>query len=250
MAQHTSDVDAVASSADFVGRDTTSRNARDVDIFRDLKNHATAASTILVYSANEANFQPSEQPAKNLAPSYMTFMKKVTSFPGFGDYHDMVESVHLNNSAFQFEASIRHLMRHDDDCFLIARGLRDLLPGYIPDSSLKTWLLSYVMVSKPDHHDDVNIKFARVILNLKAKEHITMIPEQTAKFELSEMHVNGKWLSHHADSLASKLHPIASVHKMMDFFTSSKDMHRDRLDDASCGCSSSRLYIQDPLNGW
>ncbi|KAG0010986.1 hypothetical protein BGZ82_003204 [Podila clonocystis] len=251
MAQKAADADAVVSAAAFVGKDTTDLNAEPVSIFREEKNHATAASTILVFSANGANFQPSLQPAKSLAPAYVQFLIKATSFPGFKEPEAMVQPLPLNNSVFQFETEIRNVINNDPDKFIIARGLRDLLPGYISDSSLKTWLLSFIVIGKPEGADDVYVKFARVVLTLKTdKDHTTIIPKQDAKFEISQVKLNALWVAQHADDLVARVQPIVSVRDSVDFFASSKVIPGKRLDEASCGRSSSRLRIQDALFDW
>ncbi|KAF9118629.1 hypothetical protein BGW39_001005 [Mortierella sp. 14UC] len=251
MAQSAADADAVVSAAAFVGEDTTDFDAQPVDIFTEEKNHATVASTVLVFSATDANFQPSLHPAKSLASAYVEFLKKATSFPGFGELVATVQTLPLNNSVFQFETDIRNVIKNDPDRFLIARGLRDLLPGYIPDSSLKTWLLSFTLIGKPEGADDVYIKFARVFLTLNTnKEHTTIIPEQDAKFEISQVKVNALWVAQHADALVPKLQPIVSVRESIDFFASSKVIPSMRLNDASCGRSSSRFRIQGALDKW
>ncbi|KAF9379771.1 hypothetical protein CPB97_008771 [Podila verticillata] len=250
MAQSAADADVVVSAAAFVGKDTTDRNAQPVAIFKEMKNHATVASTILVFSAKGANFQPSLQPAKSLAPAYVQFLTKATSFPGFWNSETMDLTLPLNNSVFQFETEIRNVIKNDPDRFLIARSLRDLLPGYISDSSLKTWLLSFILIGKPEGADDVYIKFARVVLALKTdKEHTTIIPEQDAKFGIYQYKVNGLWVAQHADALGAKL-PIVPVRDSIDFFTSSKVIPDKHLDEVSCGRSSSRFRIQDALHDW
>ncbi|KAF9904656.1 hypothetical protein EC991_002530 [Linnemannia zychae] len=251
MAQSAADADAVVSASAFVGEDTTDFDAQPIDIFRDAKNHATAASTVLVFSAIGANFQPSQDPSKNLASAYVEFLKKATSFPGFGEFVAETQTLHLNNSVFQFETDIRKAMRDDPDRFLIARGLRDLLPGYIPDPSLKSWVLSFILIGKPQGTDEVYIKFIRVILTLKTnKEHTTVIPEQDAKFEFSQVKVNGPWVAQHADALTPKLQPIVTVRESIDFFASSKVIPTKRLNKAMCGHSSSRFRIQGAFNQW
>ncbi|KAG0378736.1 hypothetical protein BGX24_002968 [Mortierella sp. AD032] len=251
MAQRAADADAVVSAAAFVGADTTDFDAQPVDIFKDVRNHATVASTVLVFSAAGANFQPSLQPVKNAASAYVEFLQKATSFPGFGEPVAVFQPLPLNNSVFQFEASIRDIIKNDPDRFLIARGLRDLLPGYIPDSSLETWVLSYILIGKPEGADNVYIKFARVILTLKTnKEHTTIIPEQNAKLEISQVSVNALWVAQHADALVPKLDPIVSVRESINFFASSKVIPSKHMDEALCGRSSSRFRVQGALNGW
>ncbi|KAF9308039.1 hypothetical protein BG003_011701 [Podila horticola] len=251
MAQRAADADAVVSVAAFAGKDTTDLNAQPVAIFEEEKNHATVASTVLVFSANNANFQPSLKPAKSLAPAYVQFLTQAASFPGFGDLEAMVQTLPLNNSVFQFETEIRNLIKNDPDRFLIARSLRDLLPGYISDSSLKTWLLSFILIGKPEGADEVYVKFTRVVLTLKTdKEQTTIIPKQDAKFEISQVKVNALWVAQHANGLVAKLNPIVSVRDSIDYFTSPKVIPGKLLDEASCGRSSSRLRIQNALHDW
>ncbi|KAF9079949.1 hypothetical protein BGX23_002917, partial [Mortierella sp. AD031] len=47
---------AIVSGAIFVGDDTTNPDATPVEIFKHPENHATAAASILVYSATGTNY--------------------------------------------------------------------------------------------------------------------------------------------------------------------------------------------------
>ncbi|KAF9119863.1 hypothetical protein BGX30_003573, partial [Mortierella sp. GBA39] len=131
---------AVVSGAIFEGYDTTDQSASNTDIFKDVTNHAAAAASILVFSANSANFHPASQEPKALGQNLDQFVSKASTFPGFLSTQIIDQNLALNGSLTQFEKIIREHLNNP----LTARAFRDLIPGYIQDKSLTEWILSLI----------------------------------------------------------------------------------------------------------
>jgi hypothetical protein len=199
--------------------DTTDPSAEGAMIFENPENHAAAAASILTYAASNANFRPAEQPPKSLGSALDAFVRRTCSFEGFmsrGESDD--NKLRLDGSLTQFEEAIRDQL--DDP--LTARGLRDLIPGYIQDKSLKDWTMSLVVLSKPEDSNKVNIKLARVSLTLsRDKKGTAYIPKQTASLMVTNLQVIPSVLAANAERFAEMM-PIYKVHDFIDFFASPK----------------------------
>jgi len=214
--------DAIVSGALFSGKDTTENNAHKTDIFRDPRNHATAAASILVYGAKSANFNPSNQDQKTLVSHFDGFEHKVNNFPGFTE-SDMFESrVSIDNSLMGLEQAIR--CEYDNhDSRLIARGIRDLVPGEIRNRDMKEWLLSLVVVSKPRGTNHVTVKLVQLCLKLESDSNngMTRIPKQHADLKVTEYRVNADVLEKHASKFAETMH-VMWMPEYIAYFASPK----------------------------
>ncbi|KAF9149187.1 hypothetical protein BG015_009035 [Linnemannia schmuckeri] len=209
---------AVISGAMFMGEDTTDYSADPAEIFRDPNNHAGAAASILVYSAKSAEFSPATGEPKSLGQTLDQFVHKTATFPGFQAKDSMDEHLALNGSLMQFEQVIREKL---DDPHM-ARAFRDLIPGYMEDESLTHWILSLIVVSKPEDSDTVMVKLARMSMTIQwDKDHMAYIPEQKAHLIVADHEVNQDFLSDNADKLAGVM-KIVHVRDFMDFFASPK----------------------------
>ncbi|KAI9241291.1 MAG: hypothetical protein BYD32DRAFT_406429 [Podila humilis] len=226
--------DAVASAALFFGKDTT-ESLDPLKIFKDPINHATAASSVLAFSAELAGFKPSEKSAASLTDTLPEFMKKVTSFPGFILVSSSESApVHLKDhtTAEEFENMIRNLLEVDHSG-KIALKLAELLPldlDYEEATRLKNWILNLVVLDKPKGSDKVSIQLVYVPLSIAFdKEPKTCsgptptpeayIPEQTTKILLSKLDVDPSFLAAHAESLVDRL-PIVDVERTIALLTS------------------------------
>jgi hypothetical protein len=221
--------------------DTTNPRAKGTEIWENPANHAAAAASILTYSASNADFRPAEQPPKALGSNLAAFMKKASTFPGFREKGENDHKLRLDGSFSQFEETIRH---HLDDA-ITARGLRDLIPGYIQDKSLKEWVLSLVVLSKPENSDKVNIKLARICLTMsRDKSGTAYMEKQTASLKVSNLQVNSNFLAEHAEKFANQI-PVYMVHDFIDFFASPKvpDEDNDMIFGDSDSCSKRRQTI-------
>ncbi|KAF9341396.1 hypothetical protein BGZ91_008771 [Linnemannia elongata] len=233
---------AVVSGAIFVGEDTTEYTDSPADIFRVPENHAAAAASILVYSANSANFHPASQEPKALGQNLIPFVTKASTFPGFLSTRIRDDNLALNGSLTQFEKVIREKLNDP----LVARALRDLVPGYINDHSLTEWDLSLVVVTKPENSNTVTITFARVTLTIHSdKTQTAYIPEQTARLIVSEHKVLENVLIVNADRFATSI-PVYKVRDFIDFFASPKvPLESKETQHGSTSCTKNQPIFKD-----
>ncbi|KAG0259052.1 hypothetical protein DFQ27_004251 [Actinomortierella ambigua] len=258
-------VNAVISGALLIGLDTTNPRASGSDIFRYQENQITALASIAMASARSANFRPAEMPPKILIHYFEHFVQRLTTSPGIHRSHTSDHTIDLNGSLIQLEKAIRELGDKSDDdsayrLAVIARGLRDLVPGYDADEPVKTWLLNLLALdNRQVMHRRGNVTFtlARVVLNIKAdKSHTTHIPEQSAKLTVSTYEVDSKYLQDNADRLATVV-PLYNVPAAMAQLTSPPMPYIERSSEAapvaSCHAESENFegrVEQDHLNWW
>ncbi|KFH72846.1 hypothetical protein MVEG_00071 [Podila verticillata NRRL 6337] len=226
--------DAVASSALFFGEDTT-ESLDPLKIFKDPINHATAASSILAFSAEKTGFKPSEKSAESLADTLPEFMKRISTFPGFilvSSSESAPVQLKDHTTAEEFENKIR-FMFGGDHSGKIAFKLAELLPldlDYEEATRLKNWILGLVVIDKPMGSDKVSIQLVSMKLSIAFdKEPKTCsgptptpeayIPEQGVKILVSKLDVNSSFLTAYAESLVGML-PIVDVEHMIALLTS------------------------------
>ncbi|KAF9162496.1 hypothetical protein DFQ26_003518 [Actinomortierella ambigua] len=211
---------AVASGAVFVGEDTTDPEASPVSIYKNPENHATAAASILVYSAKITDFTPSSLPPKSLVASLDSFLAKASSFPGFLLESNKQGKLPLNGSLIQLEQIVRE--ESTSHGALIGRSMRDLVPGYIPDETLTQWILNLIVIEKPRGSDDVKFHLIWMTLEIKTdKGHNAVIPEQSAKLNSSTLRIQKAYLEQYADRLVG-LAGVTRARDAIDFFASPK----------------------------
>ena len=212
--------DVVISGALFVGKDTTNDNAFPVDIYGDIKNHASAAASILQFSARATDYRPSEQGVDS-KKGYSLFQQKAASFPGFHSTREETKDVSLDGTLIQLEQAVRDAYP-SNDASLIARNLRDLIPGFVQNNDLKEWLLSLIVIRKPANSDIVMVEVVELRLTLESDEsQTTYIPKQKARLSTSEFRVLSATLTQNRDRFA-ELIPVATVQHVIQYFTSPK----------------------------
>ncbi|KAK3840297.1 MAG: hypothetical protein JOS17DRAFT_726666 [Linnemannia elongata] len=224
---------AVVSGALFVGEDTTNYDATPVEIYRNVENHAAAAASILIYSANSTDFHPASQEPKALGQILDHFVKKASTFPGFLTQSISDQNVALNGSLTQFEKVIRESLEDP----LTARAFRDLVPGYIQDKSLTDWIISLIVLSQPKGSNIVSLRQARVTLTLSTDNTQTVIiPKQSARLIVSDYKIFDQFFIKNADKFASS-YPVYRVRDFIDFFASPKVLFEEeqiQRDSTSC----------------
>ncbi|KAF9536847.1 hypothetical protein EC957_009522 [Mortierella hygrophila] len=233
---------AVVSGAIFDGYDTTDQSASNVDIYRNPENHAAAAASVLVFSGNAVDFHPASQEPKALGQSLGAFVSKASAFPGFLLTSTVEQNLALNGSLTQFEKIIREKLNDP----LTARAFRDLVPGYIQDKSLKEWILSLIVLSKPEGSDTVNLKLIHVSLIIHSDDTQTaIIPEQTARLIIADLKVLANVLVQNADRFASSI-PVHKVLDFINFFASPKVPFEDeQIQSGSTSCTKKRPIFKN-----
>ncbi|KAF9538363.1 hypothetical protein EC957_006878 [Mortierella hygrophila] len=234
---------AVVSGAIFDGYDTTDQSASSIDIFQVPSNHAAATASILVYAGELTHFSPATQEPKSLVQSYNGFISKVSSFPSFQQSSHVDESLFLTGSLSQFEEIISESLEDRK----AARALRGLVPDNIQDQSLTEWVLSLIVLSKPEGHDIVSFKLIRVTLIILSDEtQAAYIPRQKARIVNREYMVNSAHLSSLASRLAQSIETIVNVDEFIGYFTSPKGPSQDEeIQNGSTSCSQSRPLFKD-----
>ncbi|KAG0205759.1 hypothetical protein BGX33_007759 [Mortierella sp. NVP41] len=228
---------AIVSGALFVGEDTTNPDASNTNIYKNPENHAAAAASVLEYSAVNTNYRPSEQ----------AFQQKATSFPGFIPTIQSGSDVFLNHSLIGLEKAVQDAYP-STDAALIARGLRDLFPGSVEDQSLKEWILSLLVIRKPEGSDTVTIKFVQLALTIEFdKTHTAHIPEQDARLSNYELQVNPSVFALNADRFAEII-KVTKVPDFLIFFASPKVVDlEDGLELGSSPCDQKPLTLTSRL---
>ncbi|KAG0015821.1 hypothetical protein BGZ81_011506 [Podila clonocystis] len=219
-----SQADAVMSAGLFFGEDTTD-SLNPLEIYRNPINHATAAASVLVYSATRAGFHPSEKSAESLVPAFDNFVQKVSAFPGFVLEFDRQTGFPLKNhtTVEEFEQLIRDVLSGASHSEKLAFKFAGLVPLHQKDESLKNWILSLVVLDQPQGSHAVSFQLANLRLSI-AYEHTctgtkAYIPEQTVYINNSIFRINAAFLSAYADQFADMI-PIVDVEHMIAFFTS------------------------------
>ncbi|KAG0249061.1 hypothetical protein DFQ27_000400, partial [Actinomortierella ambigua] len=223
---------AVASGAIFVGKDTTDPDATPLEIFKNPKNHAAAAFSIMVHAAEGAGFTPSTAPPKSLEQPFLHFVTLAPSFPGFflEQFHEF--SLPLTGSLLQLEQKVRRAVAENGA--LIGRSIRDLVPGYISDETLDKWTLSLVVINMPETAEKVTIQLVSISLDIETDDdHNAIIPEQSATFKSSVLRVNRPYFITYAEKLANMIH-VTEIRDAIDFFTSPKIITENEIFAETC----------------
>lgn len=214
----------------FFGEDTTESH-KPVDIFKNPINHATAAASILVFAAKQTGFRPSEKSAESLAKSVDAFERKISTFPGFTRNDDITVYLQLEDhtTVEEFRQAIRDLLEWVSHIDKIAFKFAELLPLNLePErNSLEKWILSLIVLDKPEDSNDVRIQLAHITLNIAFDKTTAFIPNQEARVFFSDFQLDPSVLYANADRLAENI-SIVDVEDTIAFFAP-LDSEADRL---------------------
>ncbi|KAF9992275.1 hypothetical protein BGZ79_003303 [Entomortierella chlamydospora] len=231
-----SDNRGVVSAALFFGDDTT-ESSNPVDIFRNPINHATAASSVLAFSAEQAGFQPAGKYAGSLPQALDLFVTKVSTFPGFYLRNNVPREFVLKDhtTVEEFEMAIKDTNDWEPHIGEIAVKFAELVLTPLnldrgEAERLNKWTLNLVVIDKPEDSNTVRVQLSRVELNIAfgkdpktcsglALEPRAYIPEQMASIVFADFEVNAGLLDANAEPLG-KLVPIVSLENTMAILTS------------------------------
>ncbi|KAF9998509.1 hypothetical protein BGZ80_005792 [Entomortierella chlamydospora] len=221
-----SDPSVVVSGAIFVGEDTTNNDASPLDVFKNPENYATT-----------------------VASGYLTFETKATTFPGFVKTSLSETEIHLDGSFTHLERQIRE--NYDSpDAAVIARNLRDLIPGVVEEKSLSGLVLSLLVIRKPFDSDKVTVRIVQTLLDISSDEYgTTYIPDQTATLKSVEIEAIPNVFNSNAERLAQSI-PVVKMPELINYFTSPKasDETLDGLERNSHSCDQ-QTRIAAPRRG-
>ncbi|KAF9113117.1 hypothetical protein BGX27_002182 [Mortierella sp. AM989] len=190
---YTDHYDALISGGLFEGVNTADPKANRTSIFQDPKNHADAVASILIHSAKETSFSPSQE-IHTPPEIYFNFLQHVISFPAFryrGNVEDAHHALYLDGDLEQLLDQISdHYYKQDDDHHLdlvcnnnnsnnnniddgmkekkqrIREAFRKLIPKTVENKDWKQWLLSLVTIQKLENSDHVTFDLAQVRLTI------------------------------------------------------------------------------------
>ncbi|KAF9993881.1 hypothetical protein BGZ80_004467 [Entomortierella chlamydospora] len=189
LAYNNQHYDALVSGALFEGVNTADPDANRTSVFKDFKNHADAVASILIYSAKETSFDPSEK-IHTRPEAYFDFLQKAASFPAFfyRGPEDREHELRLNGDPEQLLDQIAdHYYRQEDYIYdskingysdsCIGEGMkkkkenireafRKLIPKTVENKHWKQWVLSLVTIQKPLGSDEVTFDLAQVRLTI------------------------------------------------------------------------------------
>ncbi|KAG0014334.1 hypothetical protein BGZ81_000524 [Podila clonocystis] len=229
-----SGADAVASAALFFGEDTT-ESLNPLDVFKNPINHATAASSVVALSAEQADFQPALKSADSLSQALDKFLTKVSTFPGLYLKSKSQRTVALKNytTAEQFQTGIKDGHPQYPHIGKIALRFAELLPldlGCEEAERLKNWILSLVVIDKPKGNNTVRVQLSHVALSIAYDKGSwacsdptptlgLYIPEQRASITFADYEINTGFLIAYAEHLVDLL-PIVNVESTIALLTS------------------------------
>ncbi|KAG0256562.1 hypothetical protein DFQ27_005667 [Actinomortierella ambigua] len=197
----------VVSNAIFVGEDTSDPKASPVEVFKNPENHATAASSVVLFAAEMTGFTPGVRPAKSLEKPFHKFWEKVSVFPGFDLEKNEQQTLELSGSWTQMEEAIEKAVSANGA--IVASSILQLAPYYILlDKSLDKWILSLVVFEQPKESHAVKVQLVHMFLETTTGDnHYPVItPNQKAKIESSLFKVNSSLLTSNAETFAQKVH--------------------------------------------
>ncbi|KAF9430830.1 hypothetical protein BGZ76_000685 [Entomortierella beljakovae] len=174
--------DALVSRFIFVGVNTGIPKANGTSLFKEFRNHADAVASVLLTSATDAQFDPS-QGIHTRPVAYFDFLENTVRFPAFRyrGLEDHIQELHLDGGLDQFLDEIsEHYYRIDCHSetgnmtveelmqrrLNIRKVFKKLVPKTIENKDWKRWLFSTVTIQKPKNSDKVSFEFAQVRLTI------------------------------------------------------------------------------------
>ncbi|KAF9971561.1 hypothetical protein BGZ73_005496 [Actinomortierella ambigua] len=216
--------DAVLSRGVFMGIDSTEKDASMVEIFKRPQNHATAAASAIRFAAESKNFRPYEMDPAKLCEHFDAWKNKITTFPGFRiTRKPRPEDVNMEGGDEKLTKALHRGLRalQVPNADGVAIEFVHLIPEKNEDRSLKRFLLSVMIIDKPEKSMKVMMRLVELHLDLETSlvsKKVT-IPDQTIRLKLVEMEVDTEYMRENADTLAQRL-PRSDVSEFMWMLTS------------------------------
>ncbi|KAG0235226.1 hypothetical protein BGW42_005690 [Actinomortierella wolfii] len=220
--------DAVVSRGLFNGDDTTNPEAHGPKIFRESRNHPMAVASILVHAGVKVGYDPHMQTPAKSRNTFTAFLKKVAKFPGFlmGDTFHLILNLE-GGSVDEVEEKVRMAYPFVDGEY-ISSNLRYAIPEVNTDRSLKRFVFSLVVITKPygkgdpdDSNTKITVELVRLQLEIHTVDHSgnVYIPRQAAVLTATQLEVKRHYLIRRAEHLANRI-PKASLVDFVKYFWS------------------------------
>jgi hypothetical protein len=221
---------SVASSkAIFIGVDNTDPNASGAAIFRDPRNHATAAASVIGFSSKQANFKPKEQGLDATHREYQAFFQKAVSFPGFFTREAPYSTLHLTGDLDQFKEQISaNYIPLSGKADVAASAFVEQIPESTEQESSGAWTLVLVTIYG-DESDTISVDISSIEVQVSVNgDGSVSLQKQTAQLNQHVVQVNRSFFVNYADTLSSRI-PKESIETFKDELTTPNSKDRSQL---------------------
>ncbi|KAG0260984.1 hypothetical protein DFQ27_003229 [Actinomortierella ambigua] len=212
----------VISKGILIGEDKTDKNAKGAEIYKNPRNHQTAASSIIVSIANALGYEPRTQDSLEAAQNYEALEESFLNLPGFEVLQQDEVELHLTGDLDQIEGAIKEGYP-DLGSDSVAKALRELIPSSSKNTRIKRWLLSVVVIDL-NPQGNVCAKLFSLLLTLYvSSDGKVMLPTQ----QISYLNVINSEID--SDNMAAKANTlfeeygVTTTQEFEEYFTSSKE---------------------------
>jgi len=237
----------VSSKAIFTGVDQTKSGASSVDIFRNPSNHASAAASIIKFSAQSSNFNPKENGLEVSSEAYENFFKKVSTFPGSVLTLQQSPQLDLTGDLEQFKKQIaENYSPLSDDAEDVAAAFIEQISKPTSEGASGTWLLGLITIHGEEYSERITFDLSsiEVAVTVGAKGAIK-VEKQTARLQQSSFTLNSQFIVSYADTLAQRISTI-DINTYEDALTTSAS-NDDELNAWLCGFPSKSVSRRQRL---
>lgn len=191
---------------DFLGNDTSDKNASGVDIFKDPRNLPTAIATIMTHTQNKANFHPATQSNEDVAKNYNAYINGLDGTPFF----HLTENRKTKQSfkSKNYNVLIEQIVSlydgvSENDKIKIKDGVEKLAKSVFSQSSSEQWdnLFSQSTIDYSDPHR-AKIFVYYTTLHMKHQSGKSEVNEQDYTVNKACYIVLNDLISAYADNLA------------------------------------------------
>ncbi|KAF9899864.1 hypothetical protein BX616_002806, partial [Lobosporangium transversale] len=208
--------EAIVSYTRLSGEDTTDPDAKvGIDIFKDFRNHAAAAASILVYSAEVVDYRPQEKGIIYDDKIYGRYKQEIANFKGF-NLNELYEAIMSKG----YQSGINDAKEVAE--IFVKRLLPWRLYGLVARAT-EQWRLSQVVVRNIWKKEDegggdlggndpeersVLVEIIDLSLRLEIDQetgYVEIASNQKAAIRTAAWSVNGLYLKRYAKTLAQKI---------------------------------------------
>lgn len=207
--------DLATSKTIFTGVDNSDPSAQGADVFRDPRNHAKAAASIIGYSADQANFKPKEHGIQETPQAFDDFQAKASKFPGFLMQANSVRQLNLTGELNNFrDEVIKNYLPEAGKPDVAAAAFAEQIPGSSDGGSLGTRVLVLISIHGTEDNT-ISVAISSIRVNLSAKGDAIVIDEQYTELRQTIFGLNRGLLTSNADALAGKINTI-DINTLLD----------------------------------
>ncbi|KAF9164747.1 sterol homeostasis protein [Actinomortierella ambigua] len=212
--------EAVVSRGIFVGKDTTDKHANSTDIYKNPRNHATAAASILVHVAKTIGYDPHTQDPAKAAENFARFEMR---WPGLMGFRFLDQAGILLN----FSSSLDDLQRQIQLAYdpyanvSVARSLCQLVPTSTTIRTAKVWTLSLVTIDQTMSSGDTRATLISLSLdlNIAGDGKVSLPPQQRAAINYFEIRVYPEEMDAKAAEFSRRVGMTTTINMFQEYFT-------------------------------